>query len=121
MNPWFSAALVALLFLFVTLVSRQYDESLDPMLYQYVIANFEEDCGTTNAVTAILLDYRMYDTMFEVLILLTAIIGMKQFLPTRREFGGGAVSAMNRPDAALPKAQPGEPPPVGPATTEEAK
>ena len=114
MNPWFSALLVAALFLFVTLVSRHHSEALDPMLYQYVVENFEEDCGTTNAVTAILLDYRMYDTMFEVLILLTAIIGMKQFLPTRREYGGAVQSVTARPQESIPPAHAdatSEPPP----------
>lgn len=102
MNPWFSALAVAVLFLFMTQVTRQNMEELEPSLYHYVIENFEDDCGTTNAVTAILLDYRMYDTMFEVLILLTAIIGMKQFLPARHEFDRAA----GRGDAGASGANP---------------
>lgn len=106
MNPVLSGFIVLLLFVFMTLVSRQHFEAQDPMLFQYIVENFETDCGTTNAVTAILLDYRMYDTMFEVLILLTAIIGMKQFLPTRREFGG-TIAAVAPPVESLAAA--GEP------------
>ncbi len=77
-----SALLAAAVFIIVTLISSGYQEQQQPVVYEYVVQHYEEDCRTTNAVTAILLNYRMYDTMFEVLILLTAIIGMKQFLPS---------------------------------------
>jgi multisubunit Na+/H+ antiporter MnhB subunit len=77
--------LMMVLFVAVTQLSVQHDEKHEPDLFRYVAANYEADCHTTNAVTSILLNYRMYDTMFEVLILLTAIIGMKQFLPAPHE------------------------------------
>lgn len=86
-----SAVLAAALFILVTVISQQHFQMQDPVLYEYVIRNFEEDSRTTNAVTAILLNYRMYDTMFEVLILLTAIIGMKQFLPSPHELKDDSV------------------------------
>ncbi len=76
-----SALLVCLLFTAVTFISMEHYEQQEPVLSQYIIRHFQEDARTDNAVTAVLLNYRMYDTMFEVLILLTAIIGMKQFLP----------------------------------------
>ncbi len=85
MNKVWAACWVGALFILVTYWTAQYPAAHPPALYEYVVANFEADCGTTNAVTAILLNYRMYDTMFEVLILLTAIVGMKQFLPARSE------------------------------------
>ncbi len=80
-----SALLITAVFIIVTLISQVHFEQQQPILFEYIVRNYEEDCGTTNAVTAILLNYRMYDTMFEVLILLTAIIGMKQFLPAPHE------------------------------------
>ena len=76
-----SAALVIGVFVIVTAVTTQHAAQLDPYMYDYMTENFETDTHAKNAVAAILLDYRMYDTMFEALILLTAIIGMKQFLP----------------------------------------
>ena len=76
-----SALLVLLLFSAVTYIDSEHQERHEPVLSNYVTENFQEDARTDNAVTAVLLNYRMYDTMFEVLILLTAIIGMKQFLP----------------------------------------
>ena len=80
-----SAVIAVSLFVLVINISRGFPEKQEPVLYKYVVENFEDDCGTSNAVTAILLNYRMYDTMFEVLILLTAIIGMKHFLPSPYE------------------------------------
>ncbi len=80
-----SALFVAAVFLMVTFISNTHSEELDPFLYDYMTERFEEDTAAHNAVAAILLNYRMYDTMFEALILLTAIIGMNQFLPVPSE------------------------------------
>ncbi len=85
MKPLLSALFVLTAFIAVVLITYQHDESLDPTLYKYMIVRFEEDTAAHNAIAAILLNYRMYDTMFEALILLTAIIGMKQFLPSAQE------------------------------------
>lgn len=74
------AALGAVLYL-----SGRYPLQLDPSTYAYVIRNYFEDTGSRNAVSAILLNYRMYDTVFEALILFSAIVGMHQFLPHRTE------------------------------------
>ncbi len=76
-----SALLVIAVYVIVTVVTAQNGVAQDPFLYRYVIEHFGEDTAARNAVAAILLNYRMYDTMFEALILLTAIIGMHQFLP----------------------------------------
>jgi multisubunit Na+/H+ antiporter MnhB subunit len=85
MRTVLSGILIFAIFVVVTQITNYHTETHKPELYEYVIHNYEEDCGTTNAVTSILLNYRMYDTMFEVLILLTAVIGMKQFLPDSHE------------------------------------
>lgn len=86
MSKILCALWVLALFVVLTHWMGEHKEALEPTLFQYVADNFEADCGTTNAISAILLNYRMYDTMFEVLILLTAIVGMKQFLPAPGEF-----------------------------------
>lgn len=77
----FPALLTLGAYIVVTVITNGNHEVLDPQLYQYMIHNFYEDTTSKNAIAAILLNYRMYDTLFEALILLTAIIGMKQFLP----------------------------------------
>lgn len=48
-------------------------------LAEYIIENFEEDTGADNAVAAIYLNYRVYDTLFEALLLLIAIVGIIHF------------------------------------------
>lgn len=97
MRTALSALLAITLFVAITSLSGRHNERAEPTLYRYVVENYEEDCDTTNAVTSILLNYRMYDTMFEVLILLTAIVGMKQFLPAPHELTD-AVRAGRRED-----------------------
>ncbi len=84
-----SALLVLTVFVVVTVVTNRNRVELEPLMYEYMIHNFEEDTHARNAVAAILLNYRMYDTMFEALILLTAIIGMKQFLPRESDIQAG--------------------------------
>ncbi|SIQ18989.1 hypothetical protein SAMN05920897_10517 [Alkalispirochaeta americana] len=80
-----SALLVVTVFFGVTAVGNLHQEQMEPTIFLYITESFEGDTAAHNAIAAILLNYRMYDTMFEALILLTAIIGMKQFLPTSRE------------------------------------
>lgn len=76
-----SALFVLAVFFLVTGITTSNQAKLDPLMYDYIVRNFEEDTHAKNAVASILLNYRMYDTMFEALILLAAIIGMNQFLP----------------------------------------
>lgn len=80
-----SAILVLAVFILMTAVSLPVREPLDPLIYAYVTTHFQADTDAKNAVAAILLNYRIYDTMFEALILLTAIIGMQQFLPRKTD------------------------------------
>ncbi len=76
-----AALFMAAVFGIVTFVSENHEETLDPVMYEYMRENFYEDTSAHNGIAAVLLNYRMYDTLFEALILLTAIIGMLQFLP----------------------------------------
>ena len=81
MRPWLSALLLVSVYILVTAMTRPGSPPHDPFLSDYVLRHFTEDTGARNAVAAILLNSRMYDTLFEALILLTAIVGMHQFLP----------------------------------------
>jgi len=83
-----SAILILAAFLAVILLQAQHGETLPPTLYENITVSFEQDTSSKNAIAAILLNYRMYDTMFEALILLTAIIGMQQFLPRKVDMEG---------------------------------
>lgn len=46
---------------------------------RYVLDNFAADTGAENAVAAIYLNYRIFDTLFEALLLLIAIIAIMHF------------------------------------------
>lgn len=54
-------------------------------IYQFYLNNFQLDTGAFNAVTAIYLDYRAFDTLFETLLLLISVIGVIYF--SRHEGG----------------------------------
>lgn len=56
---------------------------------QRYIENALEDTGVLNMVTAIVLDYRAYDTMFETIVLFTAVLAVIITLKTTEEKGGG--------------------------------
>lgn len=48
-------------------------------LSSYYIKNFITDTGAYNSVTAIYLNYRVFDTLFEALLLLISVIGIIYF------------------------------------------
>lgn len=54
------------------------DETISELLHYYK-DNFFMDTGASNAVTAIYLNYRVFDTIFEALLLLVSIIGIIYF------------------------------------------
>ncbi len=45
-------------------------------LFRYYIDNYYSETGATNAVTSIYLNYRIFDTMFEALMLLVSVLGV---------------------------------------------
>lgn len=65
----------------VLMVTHPGDESASAT--DYYLANYEEDTGAGNAVAAIYLNYRVYDTFFEALLLLVAIVGIIHFFRLR--------------------------------------
>ncbi len=89
MRVFFSALLVLAVFAAITILPWEHRVEQEPLVYHYVTRNFKEDTGARNGVAAVLLNYRMYDTLFEALILLMAIIGMQQFLPRAVDMQAG--------------------------------
>lgn len=78
MRRKFTAAFVIVIFLMViSLKTTSVSSSKD--LFHYYIENFREDTGAGNAVTAIYLNYRLFDTFFETLLLLVSVIGIIYF------------------------------------------
>ena len=68
-----------LLFAAVMAVYWLHPETAGSGVAEYYIRHFQADTGASNAVAAIYLNYRMYDTVFEALILFVSIIAMLHF------------------------------------------
>lgn len=60
--------------------------SISKELYFYYISNYESDTHAYNMVSAIYLNYRFFDTIFETLTLLVSVIGIIYF--SRHSLGG---------------------------------
>ncbi len=75
---------VVLLMAAVLHAANRYVDAAPQELAEYYVESFTEDTGARNAVAAIYLNYRIYDTLFEALILLAAITAMLHFF----EIGG---------------------------------
>jgi multisubunit Na+/H+ antiporter MnhB subunit len=73
------AVLLLLLFLFVA--SRLIVQSAPEtgLLMEQCLASAQSDTGARNAVAAIYLDYRVFDTILEALLLLISIIAVLHF------------------------------------------
>jgi multisubunit Na+/H+ antiporter MnhB subunit len=64
----------------VVFLTINHSETTEPTLYNYFTRSQNDKTGAQNIVAAILLNYRMYDTVFEAMILLTSVMGMLHFL-----------------------------------------
>lgn len=78
MRKFFSFIFIfSIMILFLVLFS--YSEMISSDLYDYYVVNSLQDTGATNAVAAILLNYRLFDTFFEALMLLISVLGIIYF------------------------------------------
>lgn len=67
-----------LMILFISL-NISFDQALSNDLHEYYRLNYISDTGAENAVTAIYLNYRVYDTIFEALMLLISVFAIIYF------------------------------------------
>jgi multicomponent Na+:H+ antiporter subunit B len=98
-------AFVGLVFVGVIILANLYPSAgIDPSttgmvdVPQYFLDNFQEHTGAENAVAAIYLNYRVYDTLFEALLLLIAIVGIIHFfrIGIRNTDLGASLAAQRR-------------------------
>ncbi len=73
------ALFMLLLFLIILRFPVHSIETIAKNVSTYYTTHFLEDTGASNAVTAIYLNYRVFDTIFEALLLLVSIIGIIHF------------------------------------------
>jgi len=63
----------------VLLLTNIFDEEMTPSAYEYYIKNVVMEAQMSNAVTAIYLRYRIFDTLFEALLLAVAVSAVVYF------------------------------------------
>jgi multisubunit Na+/H+ antiporter MnhB subunit len=75
-------AIVALFLVFGALMMHPFGEFGEenqegyPEMDQYIIDNTQEETGADNGVTAVVFDYRGFDTLGEATVLFTAVAGV---------------------------------------------
>ncbi len=73
------AALFVILLFILVIVNETVPVEGSKELFHFYMDNFREQTGAGNAVTAIYLNYRLFDTFFETLLLLVSVIGIIYF------------------------------------------
>jgi multicomponent Na+:H+ antiporter subunit B len=63
---------------------NQTEQLLPGELHSHYLTHFYNDTGAQNAVTAIYLNYRVFDTVFEALMLLVSVFGIIYFSRYKR-------------------------------------
>ncbi|MCK5758567.1 MAG: hypothetical protein KAH14_05695 [Clostridiales bacterium] len=82
-------AMVLIICIGVILITNIFSDDMEPDSYKYYIENASQESDMANAVTAIYLRYRLFDTLFEALLLGAAVSVVFYFAaPWEKEFKG---------------------------------
>ncbi len=76
-RKWIALYMVGIFILIMTVQYVPLESSTD--LFRYYLENGYQDTGAVNRVTGIYLNYRVFDTLFETLLLLISVIGIIYF------------------------------------------
>lgn len=79
MRKWIDIAFCLALALFVVFIYMNTRTVSDGAVAEYYLLNFIRDTAAQNAVAAIYLNYRMFDSIFETLILLASVTAVINF------------------------------------------
>jgi multisubunit Na+/H+ antiporter MnhB subunit len=66
-------SIVAVIFIFSALLMHPFGVLDESNMDDYVIENTQEETGANNGVTAVVFDYRGFDTLGEATVLFTAV------------------------------------------------
>lgn len=69
-------SIVAVIFIFSALLMHPFGVLDESDMDDYVIENTQEETGANNGVTAVVFDYRGFDTLGEATVLFTAVAGV---------------------------------------------
>ena len=68
--------IVGMFFIFSALYMHPFGAPSEDDMDQYIIDNTVEETGANNGVTAVVFDYRGFDTLGEATVLFTAVAGV---------------------------------------------
>jgi len=68
--------IVAGIFVMSALLMHPFGELDESAMDDYIIENTQEETGANNGVTAVVFDYRGFDTLGEATVLFTAVAGV---------------------------------------------
>lgn len=68
--------IVTVFFIFTALLMHPFGVPDDTDMDDYIIDNTQEETGANNGVTAVVFDYRGFDTLGEATVLFTAVAGV---------------------------------------------
>jgi multisubunit Na+/H+ antiporter MnhB subunit len=69
-------AVVAVFLVYMALMMHSFGNPGDAEMDQYIIDNTQAETGANNGVTAVVFDYRGFDTLGEATVLFTAVAGV---------------------------------------------
>jgi len=69
-------SVVAVFFIFTALLMHPFGMPDESDMDDYIIDNTQEETGANNGVTAVVFDYRGFDTLGEATVLFTAVAGV---------------------------------------------
>lgn len=69
-------SIVAVFFLFSVFLIHPFGEPGQVQMDDYIITHTQNETGTNNGVTAVVFDYRGFDTLGEATILFSAVAGV---------------------------------------------
>jgi multisubunit Na+/H+ antiporter MnhB subunit len=68
--------IVSIFLIFGTLLTHPFGSPDTSAMDQYIIDNTQQEAGANNGVTAVVFDYRGFDTLGEATVLFTAVAGV---------------------------------------------
>jgi multisubunit Na+/H+ antiporter MnhB subunit len=68
--------IITMFFVFTALFMHPFGEPNEADMDDYIIDNTQEETGANNGVTAVVFDYRGFDTLGEATVLFTAVAGV---------------------------------------------
>lgn len=69
-------AVIGVFLVFAAMSTHPFGEPENPEMDQHIIDNTQEETGANNGVTAVVFDYRGFDTLGEATVLFTAVAGI---------------------------------------------